>query len=241
MRPSFDRPLGFAHRGARAHAPENTIEAFVTALRMGATALETDVWVTRDGVVVVDHDGKASIAGRRVPIAAVDRRALPPHVPSLDEVQQAVGTAFDLSIDLKDEAAVGEVLRIRGAGGPDTLRKTWLCHPDPRVLADWRSLSDDVRIVASTKRRHLVRRAGSTPTDLAEIGVDVVNLRGDTWTRELIRRCHEAELLAFAWNVQRRRHMRRLLAWGIDGIFSDHTDRLVGVLDEWQRVEVRPS
>ncbi|HKY78076.1 MAG TPA: glycerophosphodiester phosphodiesterase family protein, partial [Acidimicrobiia bacterium] len=38
-------PIGFAHRGARAQAPENTLEAFALALRLGATGLESDAWV----------------------------------------------------------------------------------------------------------------------------------------------------------------------------------------------------
>ncbi|MGA1075335.1 MAG: glycerophosphodiester phosphodiesterase, partial [Ilumatobacteraceae bacterium] len=53
----LDPPIMFAHRGARAHAPENTIEAFQLALRLGATGLESDAWLTADGVVVLDHDG----------------------------------------------------------------------------------------------------------------------------------------------------------------------------------------
>ncbi|MCB1039054.1 MAG: glycerophosphodiester phosphodiesterase, partial [Acidimicrobiales bacterium] len=53
----LDPPLGFAHRGARAHARENTLEAFSLALRLGATALESDVWLTADGIPVLDHDG----------------------------------------------------------------------------------------------------------------------------------------------------------------------------------------
>ncbi len=44
------------HRGARGHAPENTLAGFERALRMGVTTLELDVGVTRDGVVVVHHD-----------------------------------------------------------------------------------------------------------------------------------------------------------------------------------------
>ena len=48
-------PLGFAHRGARADAPENTLAAFALALRLGATGLESDVWLTVDGVPVLHH------------------------------------------------------------------------------------------------------------------------------------------------------------------------------------------
>jgi glycerophosphoryl diester phosphodiesterase len=44
------------HRGARGHAPENTLAGFELALALGATTLELDVGVTRDGVVVIHHD-----------------------------------------------------------------------------------------------------------------------------------------------------------------------------------------
>ena len=46
-------PIGFAHRGASAHAPENTLEAFELAVRLGAGGLESDVWLTADGVPVL--------------------------------------------------------------------------------------------------------------------------------------------------------------------------------------------
>ncbi|NDP43496.1 MAG: glycerophosphodiester phosphodiesterase [Aromatoleum sp.] len=44
------------HRGARGLAPENTLAAFRTALSIGVTTLETDLAVTRDGVLVISHD-----------------------------------------------------------------------------------------------------------------------------------------------------------------------------------------
>lgn len=44
------------HRGARGLAPENTLQAFATALSIGVTTLEMDLGVSRDGVVVVAHD-----------------------------------------------------------------------------------------------------------------------------------------------------------------------------------------
>ncbi|MDQ3575194.1 MAG: glycerophosphodiester phosphodiesterase, partial [Actinomycetota bacterium] len=44
--PSLIRPpIAFAHRGARAHAPENTLQAFRLALELGSTGLESDVWL----------------------------------------------------------------------------------------------------------------------------------------------------------------------------------------------------
>lgn len=44
------------HRGARGHAPENTLPSFELAVSLGVDTLELDVGVTRDGVVVIHHD-----------------------------------------------------------------------------------------------------------------------------------------------------------------------------------------
>ena len=46
----------YAHRGASAYAPENTLEAFSLAAQMGADGVELDVHLTKDGEVVVAHD-----------------------------------------------------------------------------------------------------------------------------------------------------------------------------------------
>ena len=45
-----------AHRGGRALAPENTLAAFATALKIGVTTLETDLAATKDNILVLSHD-----------------------------------------------------------------------------------------------------------------------------------------------------------------------------------------
>lgn len=50
------RPIPIGHRGAAGEAPENTLPSFARALEVGATILESDVHLTRDGHVVVHHD-----------------------------------------------------------------------------------------------------------------------------------------------------------------------------------------
>ncbi|MCI3948826.1 MAG: putative phosphodiesterase, partial [Acidimicrobiales bacterium] len=102
--PLREPPIGFAHRGASAHAPENTIEAFTLAKRLGATGLESDVWRTADGEVVLDHDGVVRVGLRRRPVAEVPRAALPASVPTLGELYDACGTDLEVSLDVKDPA-----------------------------------------------------------------------------------------------------------------------------------------
>src|SRR5688500_3372946 len=95
-------PIGFAHRGARAHARENTIDAFKLGLKLGATGLESDGWLTSDGAAVLDHDGVVGSRLRRRSIGSVARKDLPDHMPTLEELYAVCGTGFELSLDLKD-------------------------------------------------------------------------------------------------------------------------------------------
>src|SRR5436190_4142568 len=133
----LDPPIAFAHRGASAHAPANTLEAFRLGLRLGATGLESDVWLTADGVPVLDHDGVVRHGVRRRPIATYQRAALPSHIPALADLYADCGTAFQLSLDIKDaDAALPTVAVARAAGG-GALERMWMCHPDHERLARW--------------------------------------------------------------------------------------------------------
>ena len=48
--------VNYAHRGASAYAPENTLASFYLGCQMGANGVETDVQRTKDGVLVLFHD-----------------------------------------------------------------------------------------------------------------------------------------------------------------------------------------
>ncbi|MBS1484153.1 MAG: glycerophosphodiester phosphodiesterase, partial [Clostridium sp.] len=48
--------INYAHRGASAYAPENTLSAFYLGLEMGANGIETDIRRTKDGQLVLFHD-----------------------------------------------------------------------------------------------------------------------------------------------------------------------------------------
>src|SRR4029450_13279557 len=97
-------PYAFAHRGARAHAPENTLEGFRLALRLGATGLESDVWLTADGEAVLDHDGIVGRVRRR-PVGTVDRAQLPAHIPTLEDLYAEAGTQGQDSLHAKAQHA----------------------------------------------------------------------------------------------------------------------------------------
>ena len=230
LRPLREPPIGFAHRGASAHAPENTIEAFTLARRLGATGLESDAWLTADGEVVLDHDGVARAGLRRRPIRQVPRSALPSTVPTLGEVYEACGTDLEVSLDVRDPAAAAAVVGVARAAGGDALGRLWLCSPDWEVAASWRALDADVRLVDSTRLRRIKEGPERRAARLAEAGVDALNMHWSDWTGGLTTLLHRFERYALAWDAQHRRQLDEVLALGVDGVFSDHVDRMVDAL-----------
>jgi glycerophosphoryl diester phosphodiesterase len=228
--PSLERPpIGFAHRGARADAPENTLEAFRLALRLGAAGLESDVWLTSDGVPVLDHDGVVGKVRRR-PIASVPRAELPDHIPSLAELYEEVGTAVELSLDIKDAAAFEATVATAEAAGREALGRLWLCHPDWELVARWRQAAPDVRLVNSTRLRAMADGPEHRAAALAAAGVDAVNLHHSEWTGGLTALFHRFEVRCFGWDAQHRRILDSLLEAGIDAVYCDHVDRMVDAL-----------
>src|SRR5262249_48415080 len=124
----------YAHRGASAEAPENTLEAFRRAIARGADALEMDAHATQDGAVVISHDPDGTRAAgvpRRICESslaevrgwdagfgfvagggggALGRRGL--RLPLLEEVLE-VFPGVPLNIDLKAPIAEAAVWRVR--------------------------------------------------------------------------------------------------------------------------------
>ena len=106
----------FAHRGASAYAPENTMEAFELAAKQGADGIELDVHVTKDGEVVVTHDEKIDRVSngsgfiKDMTLRELKRLSFHNHmesyvgagIPTLREVLEYVSTTnMDVNIELK--------------------------------------------------------------------------------------------------------------------------------------------
>ena len=219
-------PVLFAHRGAKAHARDNTIDAFELAVRLGATGIETDAWVTADGEVVLDHDGWHRRLPRRW-IREVDRAELKPHIPTLAEFYGAVGTDLPLSVDVKDPATFDPL--VATARAHDALDRLWVCHPDLEVLQAWRDRAPDAHLVNSTSLDAMEFGPERRAAELAAARIDAVNLRQQHWTGGLTTLFHRFDVLCFGWDAQHERQIARLLDLGIDALYSDYVDRMVAV------------
>ena len=191
---------------------------------MGAVALESDAWLTADGVAVLDHDGVFD----GVPVAELPRHALPEWVPSLEELYRELGTDFELSLDVKDAAVAPELLRV--AGKAEALPRLWLCHWSWKQLLPWREASPAVRLVDSTSTAHMRTPMEERARRMQGLGIDALNLHHTQWTRELLAPLQAAGRLGFAWDLQSAGDLDAALVLGVDAVYSDHVDRMQAAL-----------
>ena len=224
----LDPPIMFAHRGARAHAPENTLEAFELALRLGATGLESDVWLTVDGELVLDHDGEVRVGRfRKRSIPELRRAELPDHIPSLADLIAICGPGVHLSLDLKGPETGAAVLELVGERAPSLLDRLWLCDPDPEALVALRPLAPSVKLVDTTRLERIAEGPERRAARLAAAGIDGINMRNHDWNGGLVALFHRFGLTAFSWDLQFEHHLRPAYRMGIDAVYSDHVDRMV--------------
>lgn len=230
--PLIETRIGFAHRGGRKHGDDNSIECFRTAIEMGANGLETDIWLTRDGVAVLDHSGLIRIGLFPRPIAWTSFESLPSRIPRLADFYKQVGTALEVSIDIKSGIAGAEAIAVAAEASEEALGRLWLCHWDMKRLRAWRLSSPDVRLVNSVRRVSVREGIEKRARRLAAIGADALNLKADEWTATDVEVLHAHGILAFGWNAHDAKTIESLLEIGIDAVYSDDVPTMVKLLGQ---------
>ncbi len=225
------RVLG--HRGSpdrTAGIAENTIEAFVRSVELGADGVELDVRQARDGALVVHHD--AAIPGAGV-ISELARTDLPPRVPLLGDVLDAMVTRFPgcmINIEIKN---------LPGEPGfdPDDGVSIAVAETVAELMAE---TAPEVGVVVSSfwpPALEVVGRARpEVPTglllasrlDTADAvqaalgrGCSALHPTIDLVTPELVDGAHAAGLSVAAWTVNDQAELERMADIGVDTVISD--------------------
>jgi glycerophosphoryl diester phosphodiesterase len=228
-------PTLWAHRGAAAELPENTLASFRRAVELGAHALETDLHMTADGHVVVAHDpdGKR-LAGvpreiRRVSLAELRTwdvgRGL--GVPTLAELlEELPGVPLNVDLKQRQPSLVEPVVSL--------LRRM---NAEDRVLV----ASFDAQTLIEVRRAGYRGRTGLGRSDVlrllllpricdrlypqkgqaAQVPHRLNGVPTPLATRRFIDRCHANQLRVDFWTVNDPAEARLLLALGADGIMTD--------------------
>jgi glycerophosphoryl diester phosphodiesterase len=231
-------PLVIAHRGSSGVLPENTMPAFALAIEQRADMIETDLHRTRDGAIVIAHDEDLAGlggCGEIADAALADVRCLDAGggacVPTLDEILDGFGARVPFNLELKRgtaglydglEAAVLAAVDGRGL----QQRTLFSSFYDP-VLGRVRALAPEARVGLLVSRRYpqdAVARAQA-------LGAEALHPEAVIVDAALVEAAHGAGLAVYVYTVDDPGEMRRLLALGVDGLFTNYPDRMRQIVD----------
>jgi glycerophosphoryl diester phosphodiesterase len=236
--------LAFAHRGGAFHPEieglENTLAAFRHAVDLGYRYLETDVHVTRDGVLLAFHDSVLDrVTDRAGSIAALRRAEVEDaliggreQVPTLEQLFEEFPRAR-FNIDLKAPGAVRPLADFIAAR--DAHDRVLVGSFHPRSLAAFRTLTAG-RVATGAHPLEVGAYLAPGPRTLAArpAALQVPHRRGRLRlvTPAFVRRAHAAGKHVHVWTIDDPAEMHELLDRGVDGLMTDRTDILRDVLVE---------
>lgn len=223
-----------AHRGASGAFPENTVDAFAAAVRMGADGVELDVRRSADAGLVVRHD-PALPDGRM--IADVPVADLPAWVPLLDAAVDACH-GISVNVEIKNlphepgwdptEAVALDVARVAAdrAGADISVSAFTLATIDavlaaePDVSTGWLTLAgfDQIAAVATA----------------ADHGHRALHPHHDGLSEAVVAVAHDAGLTVITWTVDDPDRLRAVADMGVDAVITNVPDVALDVLALWR-------
>ncbi|MBR3274154.1 MAG: glycerophosphoryl diester phosphodiesterase membrane domain-containing protein [Clostridia bacterium] len=223
-----------AHRGASAQYPENTMAAFRGALELGADWVELDVQQTKDGRIVVLHDPNTrrttGVAGhvwnmtyeqvsRLDAGSSFSRDFAGEPIPLLSEVAGlARDTGLRLNIELKPtghetDFEQGVIDIVREYGIADRCVITSQVYS---VLQRVKACDPDITTVYVTSLAY-----GNVDYMSA---ADHFSVRSSSITPQLVSRVHGQGRQIYAWTVNSRSSINRMIEQNVDNIITDNIE-----------------
>jgi glycerophosphoryl diester phosphodiesterase len=231
------QPTIFAHRGASAYAPENTLAAFKLAVEQKAPAIELDAKLSADGQIVVIHDqtvnrttqgsgkvGKMSLAALRELDAGI--RFNPDFkgekIPTLEEVFETVGKQVYINIELTNYTSTFDDLPEKAA---DMVKRFGLTSSVIFSSFNPIALLRAKRVVPETPIGLLALPGISGAWARSNLGnfihYQALHPELSDATENLVQRIHRRLCRVHVYTINRVEDMRRLFAIKVDGIFTD--------------------
>ena len=231
------QPLIIAHRGASAHAPENTLSAFELAIREKADGIEMDVWLCASGEAVVTHNRNVAIlTGRAGNLEKMTLRQLKAldfggfkatqfyreKIPTLEEVLDLAKNMELINIEIKGvqvrsngiELAVAEAIMKF-----NLLRRVIVSSFNPAALLRIQSLNPAIKtgLLFYEKSPMALRQAWSTKL------VDPYSLHPSysLLKKTMIQKAQEKKHKIFTWTINYPEQVDHCVKLGVDGMITD--------------------
>ncbi len=217
----------YAHRGASAELPENTLPAFARAIELGVYGIELDVHLSHDQVPVVIHDETVDrTTDGAGPIADLDLADLArldagggSAVPTLDQVLDLVSDAAHIDIEVKAGPAAEAVLR---ATSLRPALRFAISSFDHDVLRHLRGREPGIDLWPLT-----IGASDEAMATAEELGSPCLAIHDGFINEEIVQYLRGRGLQAWVWTVNDADRAARLTGMGIAGICTDDPGRLL--------------
>ena len=225
-----------AHRGASAHAPENTLAAFQLALDQGADGIELDVMLSKDGQLIVIHDdrvdrttnGTGKVAEMYLPELKVLDAGNGETLPTLPEVFDRFGGKFLINIELKNYSSLFDRLPVVVAEQVKAFRLT-----DSVIVSSFNpfNLPRFYRRVPEVKRG-LLTQPGKARSGLNNLfRFAALHPYYEDVDAALVQAEHARGRQVNVWTVDDPDEIRRLAGLGVDMLITNDPQRTREVLE----------
>jgi glycerophosphoryl diester phosphodiesterase len=230
------RVIVIAHRGDSKVAPENTLPAFESAVKVGADLVELDYHHSADGVPVVFHDrdldrhtnAVALWGGQKIPLASktlAELRTLDAGSWFGPQFTATRLATLDEALDTIQKGSVTLIERKSGDAATciNLLKKKRLDSKTVVQAFDWDFLKECHRLAPGLMLGALGEKE-ITEARLDEIvatGAQVVGWNSEHLTKQGIEAIHSRKLKAWSWTVDDPRRAAELIGFGLDGLITN--------------------
>lgn len=245
---AYPATLASAHRGDVKAAPENTLPAFVSAVRKGAHQIEFDVKLSKDGFLVIMHDetvdrttnGRGKVAGLTFDqLRSLDAgswfapRFAGTRVPTLEEVLEAIPPAILCNVHLSDTPGLASKTAQLIARMGRVKQCVLACTLEQ--AAEAKAIAPRLRFCNMSGQRRNLRAYVKDTIDARADFIQI--LSGLEGLAEAVRELHAHGIRVNYFGAQEETLIEKLAQAGVDYILTDDLDLCLAVL---ARRGVRP-
>ncbi|MBQ3235698.1 MAG: glycerophosphodiester phosphodiesterase [Clostridia bacterium] len=232
--------INYAHRGAPSYCPENTMLSFYTGVFMGANGIETDVQVTKDGVLVLFHDDTLErVTGEKGSIKDYTYKELQKFWVKKDNFKDKIPTFEDFLLHFKDfnltfaielkvggvEKAVADMIKKYGVQ-----EKVIVTSFNYDYLKIFKSFAPNIKLGYLTDKVD-----NSTIEKLLNDKFYEICPEGRLVNKENVDKWHSLGLNVRAWGIYNEEIMKAVYNAGVDGMTVNFPDKLTGdIFDNYE-------
>jgi len=205
-----------AHRGASAFFKENTLQAFKTAYAMGVNAFETDIQLSKDGFLVLNHDYSIN----QNPVKEYSLEELKKfNICTLEELLQILDKRSFLNIEIKNHNNIYPGIEEKLA----LCLKKYRQENNPNILVSSFYLPSLYKVKTILPKLKIGRLTENfNEQEIENLNPYSLNTSYKKINKEIISFCHKRKIKVFIYTVNNLALFEQLKKDGIDAVFSDN-------------------